>query len=274
MNDDELKAMSGADMSSASLPKLNQILINGSADAVEDEETGKLERPKAYYRKRLILTAEKDKKPDEEDIGDPINVTFLKIRRKLVERGDKGQIVRSTTEHNRYDSVVTLFNDDGTKETGVAKDLREKYEGLRTVQIVYALYKGETVRVMIKGSSLGSKAKDTSKEPSFYDYIKTFEAGEHIFQFETILGTMLEKGQQTYYTMTFKKGKKLSAKDEAAAIEAMKEIHTACVAYDANTKKNVVADDDEDAPKAPANADEEFEKFGEDTADEIDKAMD
>lgn len=248
---EELKAMSGAE-TTASLPKLNQILINGDAKPVKGKK-GELVRPEPYYRKRLLLSAERDTKPEEDNIGSDVTVVFTNVRRKLIERGDGGEIIRSTSEHNRYDSVVTLYHKDGEREVGIAKDFRadDKYPGLKTVQYVYAMHGGELVRVVIKGSALGSKVKK-KETMSFYDYMKTFKGDEQIFDYETILGTELEEGQQDYFTVTFERGNKLSEAEREAAIEKMVEIRDICKAYDANSKMEVKEETE------PANAEDEF----------------
>jgi hypothetical protein len=80
---------------------------------------------------------------------------------------------------------VSLFNTQTkTSETGIAADLRQKYDGLRTVEIIYALLcipglVSELVRVPVKGSSLGSEAKaDTTTD--LYSYICSFKGKEHL----------------------------------------------------------------------------------------------
>ena len=65
---------------------------------------------------------------------------------------------------------MTLFHTaTNNSEDGVAADLRTKYTGLRTVEIVYALLLTvsgcELVRIPVKGSSLGSEVKaDTTTD--------------------------------------------------------------------------------------------------------------
>lgn len=90
-------------------------------------------------------------------LGDRVQVIFLKVRRKLVQRGDLGKIMYSTSEHNAATDVVDLFGKNGYIERGSAKALRERYPGLRTIQVVYALLlegvkEPELVRITIKGA--------------------------------------------------------------------------------------------------------------------------
>ena len=197
---------------------------------------------------------------------------FLKIRRKLVERGGKGEIVRQTNEHNTVNDVVRLFTDRGpgqapAREEGIASDLRDQYQGLRTVQIVYALLlKGtgsaELVRIPIKGASLGSEAKPESVM-SFYQYLASF-ADEHIFRFVTRLGVVKEQGQREYYAMTFERGEALSEQQMERVAEELRKVHDTTVRQDAyyqkaptiETKPEEVTPDRVEYPEEDINPDD------------------
>ena len=223
--------------------KLNELLINGDGNATE-VNPGEWKRNGGYFRKRLLVGNPKDQKPKEENLGERVSVVFLKVRRRLVERGEKGKIVRSTGEHNSPKDSVTLYEADSkNKVNGVAEDLRKQFENLRTVQIVYALLAtadgDELVRLIVKGSSLGSevKAKDVM---SFYDYISSFRGDDHFYQFETILTPVKEQGAQPYYAINFQRGDKLSEEDAALALSRMKEVHDNCVEIDTKRAMRIV----------------------------------
>lgn len=219
MND--LAKMSGENESGGP-PKLilNQIRINGKTGnfIFEDIKSGakEEEKGKKVYRKTVL--------------GKEITVTFLKVRRKLVQfRKDKKSL--TTTEHNHPGCRVVLFGD--TTESGIASEIREAYPMLKTQQIVYGLYKDELVRIIIKGASLGSKNKEKTVE-DFYSYIgKAFDKSkdEHFYNFETEMYSKEESGDLgSYYCASFKKGDKIEDLTEVS--EKMKQAYDYCMAYD------------------------------------------
>ena len=138
-----------------------------------------------------------------EDIGNELIGTILRIRRKLVDYKEK----ISTSEHNHPNDIVTLF---GANDKGVAKELRQKYQNLRTQQILYFLLDTEElVKVVVRGASLGSENKPEDSI-SFYDYLNSFEKDEHIWEYQTKLIPMPEKGKLgTYYAISFEKANKI-----------------------------------------------------------------
>lgn len=215
MTDAELAAMTGQSSVQGS-PKLvlNEVLINGDPDA-------------GFYRKRLWVD-KGEGKPEEEDLGKNLNVIFLKIRRKLVERSKKGEIVRTTNEHNTVQDTVTVYEEGKEVFSGNAKEARTRFEGMRTVQVVYALLihptkEPELVRLTVKGASLGSEAK-AKETMDFYQYVSTFE-NEPILNYITQLGVVREEGVKPYYCMTFARGPKVE-KLLPAAMEKLQEVHT------------------------------------------------
>lgn len=216
--------------------ELNEVSLNGDGSAKE-VSPGKWKRTGGYFRKRIIIGAPKDTKPEEVNLGEQIDVVFLKVRRRLVERGKDGKILRSTAEHNHPNDAVTLYETE-TKErfNGVAADLRKTFEGLRTVQVVYALLLGESkhpelVRFIVKGASLGSEVK-APEVPNFYGYISSFTNDDHFYQFKTVLTPVLEEGKQAYYAINFQRGAKLDEKQYNYALERMREVHENCTEVD------------------------------------------
>ena len=241
---------------------------------------GKFERKGGYFRKRILIGKARDEKPLEEKLGEIANVVFLKIRRKLVERSQGGTIALSTNEHTSAGEVVDLYGENGFIASGSAKALRERYTGLRTVQIVYALLLGkatvepELVRIIVKGASLGSEAKD-DKTTDFYKYISSFSKDEHVWEYVTQLNVVLEKGAKNYYCIDFKRGDKLDDAFLKLAFDKMKEVHLKCVDIDtARTQKRSVDSNNrpthvedinaDDAPSDPAPGADPFDKVNPD----------
>lgn len=240
--------------------ELNELLINGDADVTETE-SGKFERKGGYLRKRILVGKQRDQKPEEENLGESVSVIFLKIRRKLVQRGDRGKVLFSTNEHNAATDVVDLYGENGYLRSGSAKSLREAYPGLRTVQIVYALLvsgaqEPELVRITIKGASLGSENKDDATT-DFYKYLSSFGREEHVWEFVTNIRAVLEKGQKSYFCMHFERGQKLDDDFLKLALERMKEVHLRCQEIDqARAEKRKAAERavyPEDNPDQPVH---------------------
>lgn len=235
MTPEQLKEMTGqANLQSTPRLILNEVLING------DPEVGS-------YRKRLWV-GKGDGKPVDEDLGAKIATVFLKIRRKLVERGRDGQIIRSSNEHNTVNDSITLYEDNKEIFKGSARDARAQFEGLRTVQVVYALLltgvpEPELVRITIKGASLGSEAKP-KEVMSFYDYISMFET-EPIINYVTNLGVVKEIGRKPYYAMTFEQGKKVES-NMPLVLEKLQAVHDYTSKYDKGEVPSVTKIEEEE----------------------------
>lgn len=231
--------------------ELNEVLINGNAD-IEQEADGTYTKKGGYFRKRIwVGRKNKDAKPEEVNLGSSINVVFLKIRRKLMERSSGGEIVRSTSEHTSTKDVVGLYETATKNSTfGIAEDIRKRYMGLRTVQTVYALLlpsittgsEPELVRITIKGSSLGSDAKPEGVL-NFYQYITSFPKDEHIYDYETVLSPVLEKGQKSYYAIKFESGKKLSPEVRTLARTKLMDLHLKCKELDESVASKMAKPD-------------------------------
>jgi len=215
---------------------LNEVSLNGDAEAVETPPgSGKFVRKGGYFRKRVLVGSPKGEKPVEENLGGSVRVVFLKVRRKLVERGEKGKIIRSTNEHNHKNNRVFLYEEGREPIAGVAAALRERFEKLRTVQIVYALLlaagEPELVRFIVRGSSLGSESK-AETTTDFYKYLGSFSSNEHFYEFETIAQPVLEQGLKAYYAIDFKRGQALTPELQQIALDKLREVHEKCEAQD------------------------------------------
>ena len=201
---------------------LNKITLNGNdgvffmqeKDAKKDEQTGKY--PKIQVTKK----------------GEPIEVVFLKIRRVLSAYAKKNSM--KTSEHNHKKETVTLYKPDG-KQVGVAEELRAQYPTLKTQQIVYCWLResDSIVRVVIKGSSLGSEYKHKEQVLKFYDYLQSFGSDEHSHEFITKLVPVAEEGPQgEYYALSFVKGEKLDEEDLAKVKLMINDLHERISAID------------------------------------------
>lgn len=172
----------------------------------------------------------KDKKEGEKaetkELGNAIQLVFLKIRRVLAYYDSEKEQFVSTNEHNSPSDFVYLFK---KNKQGTAREIREEFDKLRTRQVVYALYASkvhepEVVRLQVKGASLGSKNKaDTTTD--FYSYLQSFEGDDHVHQFMTELGSVEEKGVRKYFCIDFKRGSRLP-KDKLEIVEGkVNEVH-------------------------------------------------
>ena len=237
------------------LPVLNRIRLNGNADAVEDEK-GNLVRPPISYRKQIFVGKESDQKPETVDLGAPIEVIFVKSRRRLVARDSQGFQTMSTSQHTHPDQTVTLWHDGKLIDKGAAKDLREKYEDLRTVQETYVLLPdGELAMLICKGASLGSKTRD-EKLPTFYQYLQSLK-DEGIFARKTVLGGVLEKGaNKNFYTMTFEKGRPTTAEEQLMVLEHSDKLTALINEYDEQNANSVLTAETA-SPETEAVEDEE-----------------
>jgi hypothetical protein len=221
-----IKEMTGeANYTSAPRMVLNEVLLNGA---------------EGHWRKRIWVNKADDAKPEEEKLGDKVQVVFLKIRRKLVERGRDGNIARTSNEHNTVNDTITIFEEGKEVYKGNAKQAREAYPALRTVQVIYALLLGgkepELVRLTLKGASLGSENRP-KEYPDFYQYIGSF--GENsIVEFVTELGVLSEKGKMSYYSATYTKGATVASE---MVQEPLLKVHTYTTQADNLRAKNTPA---------------------------------
>lgn len=221
MNYDEISKMTGEKSSKAPEYKLNEISFNG--------KNGK------FILREILKGKNSENKYDKKDLGSDLNCVFLKHRRILssFKKVNGVNEIKSTTEHSHKDDFVYLF---GAKEKGVASQLREKYAELKTRQIVYAYVPElkEVVRLVVKGSSLGSnqKSKDVL---GYYDYLSSFEKDEHCWQHITKLVPVEETNDMgTYYAMSFIKSDKLDEEKIEKCVALIKEIHNYVTEYDAH----------------------------------------
>jgi len=224
-----LDEMTGASNYSNKRLTLDTLSINGDGDI--KEVNGKYVPQGGYFRLALTSQQKKNEKPEEVKLGSEVKVVFLKIRRVLQERsGDK--VIRWTNEHNTADDVVELGTSESkATEIASARNLREKYPNLRTIQIVYGLLledgkSPQKVKIRIKGASLGSEAKQDGVH-TFYTYVASFDRAndEHLRNHVTILKAIKEESKKTYYCINFIKGTRLDETTQKIADSALIEMH-------------------------------------------------
>jgi len=164
---------------------------------------------KGYF---LKITKDEKEQTQTEDFGTSLSGVILKVRRLLVHFTKKGESYY-TYEHDHPQSQTALFLREKGKraqlvDEGKASEIRERHAFLRTNQTLYfMLDTGETIRLTVKGASLGAK----EKSGGMYDYFATFKKDEHIFEYKTIVRPNLVKDDRVgdYYSMIFERGEKL-----------------------------------------------------------------
>lgn len=176
-----------------------------------------------------LLGRKEGEKAESKDLGTSLKLVFLKIRRKMSYYHAEKEVFVVTSEHNSKEDTVFLF---GPNVKGVASELREKYEQLRTQQVVYVAYEAEIVRLIVKGASLGSqvKAKTTT---AFFEYLQDYKGEDHVHEHYTEISSVEEEGKLgSYMVMDFKRGKKLTKAGITSAEDRIKEIHEVTSATD------------------------------------------
>lgn len=208
--------MTGADQyNKPQLLKLKSIRLNG--------DTGK------WVVTHLDEPKDADNRYKQSEIEGPISVVFLKVRRKLFE-GSRDGIVGSTNEHNTPNDVVMLHYK-SERIQGIARELRERYDSLRTEQIVYVRHKGEIMRLSVKGKSLSGDDDTTN----FYQYLTSFQDSE-IQWWETMTKLVPHlggDGKRSYYYIDFQIGDALSAEQKEQVFANIKQVHENCTKVDA-----------------------------------------
>jgi len=259
-----LKEQSGVQAGGTRLPVLNRIALNGNADAVEVEGTDTMKRPAINYRKMIMIGKESDKRPENEDLGSPLEVTFVKIRRRLIARDSQGFQVMSSSQHGHPNHTVIIWSENKMIAKGTAREMREQFEDLRTVQELYILLPdGELAMLIVKGAALGSKTRDP-KLDSFYDYLQKLDKTGGIFMQKTILGGVLEKGAKDFYTMTFEMGRPCTDEELAIVLDKSDELSETIAKYDEEQASIVFTDGEDDSTETVP-----FKSEGDDEGGEV-----
>lgn len=209
MSPEEINKMTGADnYNRPQLTKRKSIRIDGKKGG-------------------LIITYLNEPKDEfegyrQEIINEPINVVFLKIRRRLMQGSKDQGIVKYTNEHDDINDSVSLFIKDGEKTEGPAKYLRELHPELKTEQIIYVRYKGEICKLSAKGLSLRGSDNTTN----FYQYISN---NRDWYKFQTKI--VPTQGDE-YHFIDFQRGNDLSEEQLAEVIKDIQEVYENCKEVD------------------------------------------
>jgi len=193
-------------------------------------------------------------KGTEEEIKSPFNIVILKQKKVLSMFSKKKSMW--TSEYDGNNDVVSLFQKvDGTithVESGKAPDLREKYPLLKSIEVAYALFDGDIVRVELKGTSL----------KGYYAILKEFRSeGKHTFAYDLALSLSdeVEGDMSSYYMVEYKIGSEVKDLDVVEekmdyVVEQLKNVDTY---YKTKSSDEVVADSVDEK----ANDEEDFGDF-------------
>lgn len=143
---------------------------------------------------------------DKKEIGNEIKITILRKRKSL---GSFSALQSYfTNEYDGPNDTINLYKKvDGTvlhEMSGLPAAIREKYQALRTREVIYCLYNGKLHRLDIKGGSL----------VGFYTYLESLTSrGLHSFQLITTIGSEGTKNDagMAYKKMTFSDNSKPEA---------------------------------------------------------------
>lgn len=130
----------------------------------------------------------------------PVELVILRKRRNLATKmGISPEFF--TSEFSSPNDIITLYEKIENKVVvsgnGTAPQLRAANANLKTVEVLYCLYNGEIVKVVVRGGSSGN----------YYDFQnKMGEEGKHSFEYILSLGAVKQKNEKMkkdYYAMTF-----------------------------------------------------------------------
>lgn len=265
-NEPTLEEMSGETRSAPRL-LLNELQFNGQKNNFT-----------LILKKEGLVQMGDKKKYQKAELGESVSVIFLRIRRKL-RQFRKGENPLTTNEHNTKHDMLTLFGDTQIIK-GSNDELRERYTGLKTNQIVYCLLSKpdgsemELVRLVVKGAALGSETK--AKEVyDFYSYVSSFKEDghdDHFYEYVTKLYGVPETSDLgSYYAMTFAKEEVISGSEEIMSMvrKGMKQVFDFVTQSDAyyQTKKPEELQKEKTAEKDAGLATIEYPEDDVDTED-------
>lgn len=144
----------------------------------------------------------------QENKGEQADIIVLKLRRRMVEFNMAGGFERGSNEYNTAAQEVVL----STGERGTEKELKKTFPNMKVQIIIYALLDGEVVKIPVSGSSLYTD--DPEKPMRLYNYLQSFNDGEHVFEYITHMTVSSEeydtgKEKKLYYAIGFRRGEKL-----------------------------------------------------------------
>lgn len=170
---------------------LNEVRLNG--------KTGE-------FVKYELVDRVKGEKVKETTLGKTISLIMLNFRKRMEYYDSKEEQMWQTNEYKKSGDTVYLFH---TRERMSSQELWEKYEFLKTRQVIYALLsipdkEPELVKFIVRGAS----AIENENTPEGCKKLFTFlgEKKEHSYEIVTKVSSMEEKGKLGgYYVMHFEK---------------------------------------------------------------------
>ena len=259
--------MTGEETYAGRNSETNEVSLNGDTGKFfyfdraqeRDPKTGK------YTQTPLDagLTLKFDPDTGEKEItgSKPLKVIFLKIRRTLsFYHPENGKSMRTLEHNTKYDETILYGPEKGQREAGTGESLRTLHDELRTIQKVYCYFpeRKEVVRLVVKGSSLGSKA-ETPGIKKFYDYLQTYKKPDHFYEYITEIVPIPEKGPKgIYFAMSFSRGEKLSEEQQTKVVGLIKEIHAQTEKDDELVKKRIGTMDKVETPREVEVSAEDF----------------
>lgn len=202
-NEELKRELAGMVNSQRTAPKLEVDILKFNG------QTGKFKKLENKDGKYLEMPEEK-KNPEG---------IVIKVRRSLQAFGKDIQLF--TNEHNSIADKLVLFekskDQNGKTKTvmideGMTKDLRDKYQNLRLMQVFYILIGNKRYKLNVKGKSLSNL---------FDFYAELSKTNSHIFEFTTKFKVRQEESQLgSYYALAFERGEDVEL--EAVAKEIKK----------------------------------------------------
>ncbi len=233
MNEQDLAMMSGeANYNNVQLPVYDEIILNGNDGIIT-----KVFKTKPKVKQTDEFGTEKEVY-EREAVGKSIELVWLKLRRKLVEKTQDG-IIRQTSEHNTKKDTVTIYHYNGqaTQEGIPASTINGDtglYPKMKVHQIIYAMDIADNhiYKIILKGGTISMQEK-VEGAVLFYDYIGSMGKEEHFYTMTNVItGTPYKTKLGVKYYGNFTKGRGLAIDEQKVVGENMKEVHEKLKAYD------------------------------------------
>lgn len=234
MNEQDLAMMSGeTNYQNVQLPVYDELVLNGN-----DGIFTKVFKTKPKVQIIDELDGSTKEVYEREVVGKTIELVWLKLRRKLIEKTQEG-VVRQTSEHNTKKDIVSIYHYNGMAtqhgiEASTINGDTGLYPKMKVNQIVYAMdiKDNHIYKVILKGGSLSMQER-LPTATLFYDYISSMGKEEHFYTMLNVMtGTAYKTKLGVKFYCNFTKGRGLAIDEQKIVGEAMLDIHTKLKAYD------------------------------------------
>lgn len=172
-----------------------------------------------------VPPTERDGKYTKEDLGGLFRGVILRVRRRLSDFSGGYQ----TNEHDSSKQNVVLFQKGKKVDSGDYVYMREKYQKLKTEQVLYVLFGKDVYKLIVAGASLMRGDSKPATSIPFYEYLGSFDKSkdEHVFQYYTDFNPVEETGKLgTYYAISFVRGDKLNDAEMEIVADKLKQLAT------------------------------------------------